>query len=108
MLNNQYGRNGGCTVPTVMGLNQTLRALRAVEAAAKKSGASNFTGRGVLEALLSTTITSDQTFEILPDVKYTNDAPFPTSGATVNIGVVKGGKYVNAAAGATVPQFGQW
>lgn len=107
-LKNQYGMKGGWTVPTVMGLNQTLVALRAVEAAAKKSGAANVTGRGVREALLSTTITSEQTFEILPDVKYTNDAPFPTSGATVNIGVVKGGKYVTAAAGATVPQIGKW
>src|SRR3546814_7894415 len=59
-LKNQYGMKGGWTVPTVMGLNQTLVALRAVEAAAKKSGAANVTGRGVREALLSTTITSEQ------------------------------------------------
>lgn len=107
-LKNQYGMKGGWTVPTVMGLNQTLVALRAVEAAAKKSGAANVTGRGVREALLSTTITSEQTFEILSDVKYTNDAPFPTTGATVNIGVVKGGKYVIAAPGVAVPQIGKW
>src|SRR3546814_15835764 len=73
-LKNQYGMKGGWTVPTVMGLNQTLVALRAVEAAAKKSGAANVTGRGVREALLSTTITSEQTFASLPDVNYTNDA----------------------------------
>ncbi|MFN4309602.1 MAG: ABC transporter substrate-binding protein [Ferrovibrio sp.] len=107
-LKNQYGMKGGWTVPTVMGLNQTLVALRAVEAAAKKSGAANVTGRGVREALLSTTITSEQTFEILSDVKYTNDAPFPTTGATVNIGIVKGGKYVTAAPGVAVPQIGKW
>lgn len=107
-LKNQYGMKGGWTIPTVMGLNQTLVALRAVEAAAKKSGAANVTGRGVREALLSTTITSEQTFEILSDVKYTNDAPFPTTGATVNIGVVKGGKYVIAAPGVAVPQIGKW
>jgi len=107
-LKSQYGMKGGWTVPTVMGLNQTLVALRAVEAAAKKSGAANVTGRGVREALLSTTITSEQTFEILSDVKYTNDAPFPTTGATVNIGIVKGGKYVTAAPGVAVPQIGKW
>ncbi|MBX3456573.1 ABC transporter substrate-binding protein [Ferrovibrio sp.] len=107
-LKSQYGMKGGWTVPTVMGLNQTLVALRAVEAAAKKSGAANVTGRGVREALLSTTITSEQTFEILSDVKYTNDAPFPTTGATVNIGIVKGGKYITAAPGVAVPQIGKW
>lgn len=107
-LKGQYGMKGGWTVPTVMGLNQTLVALRAVEAAAKKSGAANVTGRGVREALLSTTITSEQTFEILSDVKYTNDAPFPTTGATVNIGIVKAGKYVTAAPGVAVPQIGKW
>ena len=107
-LKSQYGMKGGWTVPTVMGLNQTLVALRAVEAAAKKSGAANVTGRGEREALLSTTITSEQTFEILSDVKYTNDAPFPTTGATVNIGIVKGGKYVTAAPGVAVPQIGKW
>src|SRR3546814_16355714 len=37
-LKNQYGMKGGWTVPTVMGLNQTLVALRAVEDAAKKIG----------------------------------------------------------------------
>src|SRR3546814_20672268 len=98
---------GGWTVPTVMGLNQTLVALRAVEAAAKKSGAAHVTGRGVREALLSTTITSEQTFEILPDVKYTHDAPFPTSWETVNIRLVKGGTSVDAAPGAKVPVVGQ-
>lgn len=107
-LKSQYGMKGGWTVPTVMGLNQTLVALRAVEAAAKKSGAANVTGRGVREALLSTTITSEQTFEFLSDVKYTNDAPFPTTGATVNIGIVKGGKYITAAPGVAVPQIGKW
>ncbi|WP_430397529.1 ABC transporter substrate-binding protein [Ferrovibrio sp.] len=107
-LKAQYGMKGGWTVPTLMGLNQTLVALRAVEASAKKSGAANVTGRTVRETLLSTTITSPETFEILSDVKYTNDAPFPTTGAAVNIGVVKGGKYVTAAQAVPVPQIGKW
>lgn len=107
-LKGQYGLKAGWTVPTVMGLNQTLVALRAVEAAAKKSGPANVTGRVVRETLLSTTISSDQTFGILPDVKYTNEAPFPTAGVTVNIGTVKGGKYVTAGEGVPVPQIGKW
>ncbi|MBP7065714.1 ABC transporter substrate-binding protein [Ferrovibrio sp.] len=107
-LKSQYGLKGGWTVPTLMGLNQTLVALRAVEATAKKSGAANVTGRAVRETLLTTTITSDQTFEILSDVKYTNDAPFPTTGAAVNIGVVKGGKYIITAQAVPVPQISKW
>src|SRR3546814_12563172 len=48
-LKNQYGMQGGWTVPTVMGLNQTLVALRAVEAAAKKSGAAKIGGASCRE-----------------------------------------------------------
>ncbi len=107
-LKAQYGMKGGWTVPTLMGLNQALVALRAVEAAAKQGGATNVTGRSVREALLSTPIPTAQTFEVLSDLKFSNDAPFPTAGATVNIGMVKGGKYLGAAQGVTVPQIDKW
>lgn len=107
-LKSQYGMKGGWTVPTIMGLNQTLVALRAIEASAKKDGAAKVTGRTVREILLTTTITSEQTFGILSDIKYTNDAPFPTVGATVNISTVKGGKYVGSAERVPVPTIAKW
>lgn len=107
-LKADYGMQGEWTVPTVMGLNQTLVALRAIEAAAKATGPDKVTGQAVREALLNTTITSDQTFGVLSDVKYTNDAPFPTSGITVNIGTVKDGKYATAAEGVPVPTIEKW
>lgn len=107
-LKSQYGMKGGWTVPTLMGLNQALVALRAVEAAAKQAGPANVTGRLVREALLTTPIPSAQTFEVLSDLKFSNDAPFPTAGATVNIGTVKGGKYLGASQGVAVPQIEKW
>lgn len=107
-LRAEYGLQGEWTVPTLMGLNQTLVALRAVEAAARAEGADKVTGTAVREALLNTTITSEQTFGVLSDVRYTNDAPFPTSGITVNIGTVKDGKYVTAAGAVPVPTIEKW
>lgn len=103
-----YKAQIGWTVASVMGLNQTLVALRAIEAAAKKSGADKVTGEGVRAALLSTTISSDQTFGILPNLTYTNDAPFPLSGLTVNIATVKDGKYTIVADKASVPTLAKW
>ncbi len=96
------------TVATVMGLNQTLVALRAIEAAAKKNGADKITGETVREAMLSTTITSEQTFGILPNLTYSNEAPFPLSGLTVNIATVKDGKYTIVADKVPVPTLGKW
>ncbi|MGB3500881.1 MAG: ABC transporter substrate-binding protein [Mesorhizobium sp.] len=107
-LKAEFELPGEWTVPTVMGLNQTLVALRAIEAAAKAVGPDKVTGIAVREALLSHKISSADTFGILPDITYTNDAPFPTSGITVNIGTVKDGKYVIAAEGVAVPTVEKW
>jgi branched-chain amino acid transport system substrate-binding protein len=107
-LKAEYSMQGEWTVPTVMGLNQTLVALRAIEAAAKTVGPDKVTGQAVREALLSNTISSAQTFGVLSDVTYTNEAPFPTTGITVNIGTVKDGKYVTAADGVPVPTIEKW
>jgi branched-chain amino acid transport system substrate-binding protein len=107
-LKAEFELPGEWTVPTVMGLNQTLVALRAIEAAAKAVGPDKVTGIAVREALLNHTISSADTFGILPDITYTNDAPFPTSGITANIGTVKDGKYVIAAEGVAVPTVEKW
>jgi branched-chain amino acid transport system substrate-binding protein len=108
MLVSKYKAQIGWTVPTVMGLNQTLVALRALEAAAKKVGTDKVTGEAVRAALLSAPIKSEQTFGILPNLAYTNDAPFPLSGLTVNIATIKGGRYVIVADKVPVPTLGKW
>ena len=96
------------SVASVMGFNQTLVALRAIEAAARKVGADKVDGDAVRTALMATPITTDQTFGILPNLTYTNEAPFPVTGLTVNIATIKDGKYVIAAENVPVPAITKW
>ena len=96
------------SVASVMGFNQTLVALRAIEAAARKVGADKVDGDAVRTALMATPITTDQTFGILPNLTYTNEAPFPVTGLTVNIATIKDGKYVIAAENVPVPVITKW
>lgn len=108
MLVAKYKAAIGWNVASLMGMNQTLVALRAIEAAAKTVGPDKVTGEAVRAALLKTPITAEQTFGVLPNLTYTNEAPFPTAGLTVNIGSVKGGKYVISASNAPVPTLNKW
>jgi branched-chain amino acid transport system substrate-binding protein len=108
MLAAKYKSQANWTVASIMGFNQALVALRAIEAAARKVGADKVTGEAVRAALMTTPMTSDQTFGILPDLTYTNEAPFPVSGLTVNVATVKDGKYVVAAENAPVPVINKW
>lgn len=96
------------SVASVMGFNQTLVALRAIEAAARKVGADKVTGEAVRTALMTTQISADQTFGMLPNITYTNEAPFPVTGLTVNIATIKDGKYVIAAENVPVPAIAKW
>jgi branched-chain amino acid transport system substrate-binding protein len=96
------------SVASVMGFNQTLVALRAIEAAARKVGADKVDGDAVRTALMATPITTDQTFGMLPNLTYTNEAPFPVTGLTVNIATIKDGKYVIAAENVPVPAITKW
>jgi branched-chain amino acid transport system substrate-binding protein len=96
------------SVASVMGFNQTLVALRAIEAAARKVGAEKLTGEAVRAALMATQLPSDQTFGILPNLTYTNEAPFPVTGLTVNVATIKDGKYVIAAESVPVPPIAKW
>jgi branched-chain amino acid transport system substrate-binding protein len=104
----KYKSQATWSVASVMGYNQTLVALRAIEAAARKVGADKVTGEAVRTALLTTPISADQTFSILPNLTYTNEAPFPVKGLTVNVATIKDGKYVIAAENVPVPTIAKW
>ncbi|WP_137388859.1 ABC transporter substrate-binding protein [Rhodoligotrophos defluvii] len=108
MLSEKYGLKANWNVPSVMGLAQMLVALRSIEAAAKKVGPDKVTGEAVREAILSTPIPSSETFGVLPDLKFTNEAPFPPSGLTATIATVEDGKYVIAAENVPVPDLNKW
>src|SRR5690606_14948229 len=97
MLRDKYNLKAQWTVSAVQGLGQSVIAMRAIEAAAKKVGADKITGEAVHEALLSTQFPSDETFRTLGDIKFSNEGPFPTEGLVASIVTIKDGKYVAAA-----------
>jgi branched-chain amino acid transport system substrate-binding protein len=108
MLKAKYKLNAGWTAMTVMGLNQALVTVRTIESAIKDVGAAKVDGPAMRAAMLKNTITSKQTYGILPDIAYTNDAPFPLKGLTVNVGTIRNGQYVIAAQGVPVPVVNKW
>lgn len=108
LLTSKYKLQAKWDVTTLMGMNQALVAVRAVEAAARDAGPTKVTGETVRSALFKTPITSRQTFGILPDLTFTSEAPFPVKGLTVNIATVAGGKYVIAAQNVPVPLLNKW
>ncbi|MFL9500211.1 ABC transporter substrate-binding protein [Rhodopseudomonas palustris] len=108
MLASKYNMKAKWTISAIQGMGQTLVALRAVEAAAKKVGADKITGEALREALLSTPISSADTFGILGNIQFTNDAPFPPKGLVVSIATVKDGKYAQAAENVPVPTLNKW
>jgi len=65
------------------------------------------TGQAVRDAVIGMPITSESTFGYLPDLKFSENDPLPTSG-TVNIGTVEGGKFKAAALGVPYPQIKKW
>jgi branched-chain amino acid transport system substrate-binding protein len=107
-LRDKYKVSSGYNVACLMGLNQAIVAVRTIESAAKAVGPTKVTGEAVRTALLTVPITSEQSFGILPSLNYSNDAPFPTKGLTVNIGAVQGGKYVIVDQNVTVPILNKW
>jgi branched-chain amino acid transport system substrate-binding protein len=107
-LRDKYKVNASYNVACLMGLNQAMVAVRSVESAAKAVGPAKVTGEAVRKALLSTPITTEQSFGILPTLTYTEDAPFPTKGLTVNIGTVQGGKYTIVDQNVAVPNLNKW
>jgi branched-chain amino acid transport system substrate-binding protein len=108
MLKAKYKLNSSWSAMTIMGLNQALVTVRAIENAVKDVGADKLTGEVMRAAILKHPIPSKLTFGILPDVAYTSEAPFPLKGLTVNIGTVKDGKYTIAAQNVPVPVVNKW
>lgn len=108
MLAEKYDLKANWNVPSVMGLAQTLVALRAIENAAKVTGPDKVTGEAVRTAIITTPIPTEATFEVLPNLKFTNEAPFPTTGLTATIATIEDGKYVIAADKVPVPELNKW
>jgi branched-chain amino acid transport system substrate-binding protein len=93
-------------VLTVQGMSQGIVTVRSIEAAIKKFGANNLDGTKLKEAMLSEKITGNKS--IIPDFSFTKQTTFPSAGATVNIGTVKGGKYTTAATDVPMPNLARW
>ena len=89
-----------------MGLNQAIVAVRTVENAVKTVGPTKLTGEIVRNTLVTTPITTEQSFGVLPTLTYSEEAPFPTRGLAVNIGTVQNGKYTIVDQNVTVPVRG--
>jgi branched-chain amino acid transport system substrate-binding protein len=108
MLVAKYKLTSNWDVMTLQGMNQILYTLRAVEGAIKDVGPDKITGEALRNAMFNHTITSKQTFGVLPDLKWSKEAPFPQSGLSANIGTVKDGKYTVAAKSVPVPSLVKW
>ncbi|MCA0325838.1 MAG: ABC transporter substrate-binding protein [Proteobacteria bacterium] len=107
-LRSQYKLQANFNSNCVMGLSQGLIVARAVEYATKAKGPSALTGNDVRTALLTASFPSERSFGVLPNIKFNNDAPFPTSGMTVNIGTVEKGKYRTIEQNVPVPVLNKW
>jgi len=79
---------------TMMALNQSILAVRAVEHAAKKVGAKKLNGQAVYDALIGGPYTEQELMYTLPTLEFTKDAPFCTKNLLVAIETVKDGKYM--------------
>ncbi len=106
-LKDKYGFKADWNVLAVQGIEQGLFGVRALENAIKKMGGDKLTGQAVRDAVIGMPITSESTFGYLPDLKFSESDPLPTSG-TVNIGTVEGGKFKAAAQGVPYPQIKKW
>lgn len=95
-------------VLTVMGMSQGLYTVRAIEHAVKKHGGQGLTGAKVRDALFGEPVTAEETFGILPTLKFTKEAPFPIDGLKVNIATIKGGRYVTGATNVDTPPLSKW
>jgi len=97
MLKKKYGLPEKLwNVMTMMALNQSILAVRAVEHAAKKVGADNLSGQAVYDAMFAGPFTKEELMGSLPTLNFTKEAPFPLGDLKVIIETVKDGKYVMA------------
>lgn len=97
LLVEKYGLKKDSYNPyTMMALNQSIVAVRAVEHAAKKAGAANLTGQAVYDAILGEPFTKEELMCTLPTLKFSKEAPFSTVEPKVMIETVKNGEYTLA------------
>jgi len=108
MLTEDYGLDADWTVPTVQGIAHQLYANRAVEQAVDMVGAEKLTGQAVYDALLEGQLSADDLFGYLPDLDWTPEAPFPTTGLTTSIGTVQDGVYTRAELAYEIPEMEKW
>jgi branched-chain amino acid transport system substrate-binding protein len=98
LLVEKYGLKKNSYNPyTMMALNQSILAVRAVEHAGKKVGAANLTGQAVYDAILAEPFTEEELMCTLPTLQFTKEAPFSTGELKVMIETVKNGEYTLAA-----------
>jgi branched-chain amino acid transport system substrate-binding protein len=97
LLVEKYGLKKNSYNPyTMMALNQSILAVRAVEHAVKKVGAANLTGQAVYDAILAEPFTKEELMCTLPTLRFTKEAPFSTGEPKVMIETVKSGEYTLA------------
>ena len=97
LLTEKYGLDKNLWNPfTMMALNQSILAVRAVEHAAKKVGAANVTGQAVYDAMFAGPFTLEELMGTLPTLQFTKEAPFCNKDLKVMIETVKNGEYVLA------------
>ncbi|WP_431873005.1 ABC transporter substrate-binding protein [Nocardiopsis eucommiae] len=108
MLTEDYGLEADWTVPTVQGIAHQLYANRVVEQAVETVGAENLTGQAIYDAILEAELTADDMFGFLPNLDWTPEAPFPTSGLTTSVGTVTDGVYSRAALEHEIPELDKW
>jgi len=107
-LKSEYKLATPWNIVSITGIAQSLYSVRAIEHAVKKFGVSGLTGAKVRDALFAEPIRSEETFGILPTLKFSKEAPFPVEGLKVNIATVKSGKYINAASNVEIPLVSKW
>ncbi len=97
LLVKDYGLNDKLWNPyTMMALNQSLLAVRAVEHAAKKVGGAKLTGQAVYDAMYAGPFTDKELMYTLPTLTFTKEAPFSNKDLKVMLETVKDGKYTLA------------
>lgn len=96
----KYGLKEGAYNPnTMMALNQSILAVRAVEHTIKRVGAENLTGQAVYDAILAEPFAEEELMFSLPTLQFTKEAPFCTKNLKVMIETVKNGEYTVAVKG---------
>jgi branched-chain amino acid transport system substrate-binding protein len=108
LLQEKHGLKSTWNAMTVLGLGQSIVAVRAIEATIKSKGVGKVTGEAVRETLLASQFTGNDLMGILPGVDFNSDTPFPTGTAKVNIATMKDGKVVRSAGDVTVPTVPKW